>query len=90
MAFTEGICKSILGKYGMSRTTKGLRMKTTTICAQKCSCGADMYIDRYVDGKKACPGCDPELGISKEMRLENYKKLISMPMPNIFKKVFKD
>jgi uncharacterized protein (DUF983 family) len=54
-----------------------------------CDCNNGLYFDRYCEGKKACPACDSELGEDVKTRKENYKKLMSTPIPNLAKELFK-
>lgn len=57
--------------------------------AQLCQCGNGMYEDRHLpSGNKGCPACDLELGDCVEMRLQNYKLLLSTPIPAVFKDLF--
>ncbi len=55
--------------------------------AEKCSCNSNYYIDRKINGKFSCPACDPELGSTVEIRIENYKKLIGHPVPDFVKEI---
>lgn len=34
-----------------------------------------------IENKLCCPACDPELGPTSEIRLENYKKLVGWVIP---------
>ncbi len=59
------------------------QIKTTVITAKRCLCNNNYAVDRYRNGKEACPGCDPELGTTVEERLKNYKILTSIPQITI-------
>lgn len=59
-------------------------IKVTSIIPEKCSCGSGYSFDRYIEGKKSCPACDPLLGDTPEQRIAMYKKLISTPNTKLF------
>lgn len=63
-------------------------MEHRTIVPQKCKCESGLYCDRIIDGKMRCPGDDPELGVTPEHRLANYKLLITHPVPTTFLKLW--
>lgn len=70
-----------------------MEIKTTTKTSRVkfCPCGhkSRLCVDRFIDNKEACPACDPELGNNPEERIENYKILISTPVPDFVSDLFK-
>jgi len=46
-----------------------------------CTCESGYMKDRYIENLPSCPACDPHLGKTPEIRIQNYKLLISHPVP---------
>ena len=61
-----------------------------SITPLKCVCGSGWYVDRVLELSLGCPCCDPELGPSKEVREENYKKLVATPVGNELFSLFRN
>ena len=56
-----------------------MNIKTTSILPEKCPCSYGFYLDRIREGKKKCPACDESLGLTPEIRINNYRTLIATP-----------